>query len=283
MTFRMAGLLHKMQATAAPRPDGQQSDVQYQLRLDDQFLELGPWLGKSLQLRWSGRIFCCHCGRQTRKSFSQGYCYPCMQTLAQCDRCMMSPELCHYQQGTCREPEWARSVCFQPHYVYLANSSGIKVGITRAGQVPVRWLDQGAVQGMCIAKVSSRRLSGLIENRLKSQVADKTNWRTMLKGVSASLDLATMARPLVELVRGEEASMTVLPGDELVEWLPLLSHSFHYPVLQYPAKVVSLDLDKQQLVNGRLMGIKGQYLMLDTGVINLRKYNRYEISVHLDD
>lgn len=280
MSIRMAGLLRKMAAHATLRPSGTLHDVSYDLRLDEQRQPLTPWLGQRIELAFSGRIFCCNCGRQTRQSFSQGYCYPCFSKLAACDRCMMSPELCHFAQGTCREPQWAEEVCFRPHFVYLANSSGIKVGITREGQVPLRWLDQGAVQGMCIARVSSRRLSGLIESRLRQHVPDKTNWRTMLKGQNPDLDLGEAARPLVAFI--QETGVDDRDGTG-IEWLLPKPQQFEYPVLQYPVKVASLNPEKTPVVSGRLLGIKGQYLILDSGVINLRKYNSYELSVALHD
>jgi hypothetical protein len=65
----------------------------------------------------------------------------------------MKPETCHYHLGTCREPDWAQNHCFRPHIVYLANSSGVKVGITRKTQIPTRWLDQGASQALPIFEV----------------------------------------------------------------------------------------------------------------------------------
>ncbi|MGL4475007.1 MAG: DUF2797 domain-containing protein, partial [Shewanella sp.] len=127
--------------------------VQYHLPVGDQSLHLNPVIGKTLTLNFSGQIFCCHCGKKTKKSYAQGHCYPCMQKLASCDMCIMKPETCHYDQGTCREPEWGQKNCYTPHYVYLANTSGLKVGITRHTQIPTRWLDQGATQGLPILKV----------------------------------------------------------------------------------------------------------------------------------
>ncbi|MGZ5056296.1 MAG: DUF2797 domain-containing protein, partial [Methylobacter sp.] len=138
----MQGQLRKMRARL--ELDSSKS-VQYELPLSDQLVALNPLLGKSIKLVHTGKIFCVHCNRQTKKSFNQGYCYPCFVSLAQCDMCIMKPETCHYEGGTCREPSWGEEFCFQPHVVYLANSSSIKVGITRQTQIPTRWIDQGAV------------------------------------------------------------------------------------------------------------------------------------------
>ena len=137
----MLGSLEKMTTQLA-------EPVQYRLPVGDAELELNPLLGQRLELRYSGRIFCVNCQKKTAKSFNQGYCYPCFIKLAQCDMCIMKPETCHYAAGTCREPSWGEEFCFQPHIVYLANSSGIKVGITRQTQIPTRWIDQGAVQAL---------------------------------------------------------------------------------------------------------------------------------------
>ena len=102
--------------------------VQYDLPLGDHKIALNPLIGQSIKLKFTGQIRCVHCSRTMKKSFNQGYCYPCFTALAQCDMCIMKPETCHYDKGTCREPEWGLKFCFQPHIVYLANSSGIKVG-----------------------------------------------------------------------------------------------------------------------------------------------------------
>lgn len=155
--------------------------VQYAFRLDDREVAVNPLIGRPLRLEYLGSIFCTHCGRKTKKSFSQGYCYPCFTRLAQCDSCIVSPEKCHYEQGTCREPEWGERFCMTDHVVYLANSSGVKVGITRASQIPTRWIDQGARQALPILRVATRQQSGLVEDLLRSQVADRTNWRAMLR------------------------------------------------------------------------------------------------------
>ena len=59
--------------------------------------------------------------------------------------------------------------------------------------------------------------------------------------------------------------------------------NIHYPVLRYPEKVSSFNFDKTPLVEGVLWGIKGQYLILDTGVINVRKFGGYKISFSYED
>ena len=253
--------------------------VAYQLRVGEALIQLNGLLGETVRLEFNGGITCLHCGRKTRKSFNQGYCYPCFQKLAQCDSCIVSPEKCHFDAGTCREPDWAQAHCMQPHVVYLANSSGLKVGITRGTQVPTRWIDQGAVQALPILSVQTRQQSGLVETLFKQHVADKTNWRAMLKGQVEELDLAERREYLLHICNDELTELQQRFGLQAIQPLPDAQPlTIAYPVLQHPAKVVSLDLDKTPQITGRLLGIKGQYLMLDTGVINIRKFGAYHVT-----
>jgi hypothetical protein len=254
--------------------------VQYAFRLGEREVPVNPLIGKSLRLEYLGEIHCTHCGRRTNKSFSQGYCYPCFKKLPQCDSCIVSPEKCHHELGTCRDPQWGEQFCMTDHVVYLANSSGIKVGITRATQLPTRWLDQGASQALPILRVATRQQSGLVEDLLRSQVADRTNWRALLKGDAVPVDLAAVREQLFDGCReGLEAlqrrfglqAIQLLADAETVE--------IRYPVEVYPSKIASFDLDKTPVVEGTLLGIKGQYLIFDTGVINIRKYTAYQLAV----
>ncbi|MCH4874871.1 MULTISPECIES: DUF2797 domain-containing protein [Pseudomonas] len=255
--------------------------VQYAFRLGDTEVPVNPLIGTKLRLEFLGEIHCSHCGRKTKKSFSQGYCYPCMTKLAQCDVCIMSPERCHYDAGTCRDPSWGEQFCMTDHVVYLANSSGVKVGITRGTQLPTRWLDQGASQALPIVRVATRQQSGFVEDLFRSQVADRTNWRALLKGNAEPVDLAAVRDQLFDSCAEGLNSLQERFGLQAVQ--PL--HSVEpieicYPVEQYPSKIVSFNLDKDPIVEGTLMGIKGQYLIFDTGVINIRKYTAYQLAVH---
>ncbi|PAU55962.1 DUF2797 domain-containing protein [Pseudomonas indica] len=254
--------------------------VQYAFRLGEQEVPVNPLIGKTLRLEYLGAIHCTHCGRKTKKSFSQGYCYPCFTKLPQCDNCIVSPEKCHHELGTCRDPAWGEQFCMTDHVVYLANSSGVKVGITRASQLPTRWLDQGATQALPILRVSTRQQSGLVEDLLRSQVADRTNWRALLKGDAAPVDLPAIREQLFDAC--VEGLQTLQQRFGLQAIQPLADAEpveIRYPVVNYPVKIVSFDLDKQPLVEGTLLGIKGQYLMFDTGVINIRKYTAYQMAV----
>ncbi len=241
--------------------------VHYELPIGDAKIPLNALLGKPIRFRFTGKIFCLHCGKPTKTSFSQGYCYRCMQTLAQCDICIMKPELCHFHLGTCREPEWGKTHCMIDHTVYLANSSGIKVGITRSHQMPTRWMDQGAVQALPIVRVKTRLESGQVEIALAKVLPDKTNWRLMLQGNVGVQDLKAKRDEVFKVWTSD------LPGERLTEE----EQNFNFPVITYPTKITSFNLDKQPEVCGELVGIKGQYLILSGGVINIRKYGGYQL------
>lgn len=259
----------------------EQPVVQYAFRLGDVEVPVNPLLGKTVRLEYLGAIHCTHCGRKTKTSFSQGYCYPCMTRLAQCDTCIMSPERCHYEHGTCRDPAWGEQFCMTDHVVYLANSSGIKVGITRATQLPTRWLDQGASQALPIVRVATRQQSGLVEDLFRSQVADRTNWRALLKGNAEAVDLVAVREQLFdsysEGFKGLQDRFGLQAIQPLTDVEPI---EISYPVEAYPSKIVSFNLDKNPVAEGTLLGIKGQYLIFDTGVINIRKYTAYQLAVH---
>ncbi|MFG0401223.1 DUF2797 domain-containing protein [Pseudomonas hunanensis] len=254
--------------------------VQYSFRLDDTQVPVNPMIGQRLRLEYLGAIHCSHCGKRTKTSFSQGYCYPCMTKLAQCDVCIMAPEKCHYDAGTCREPSWGEQFCMTDHIVYLANSSGIKVGITRATQLPTRWLDQGASQALPIMRVATRQQSGLVEDVLRSQVPDRTNWRALLKGDAEVLDLPAIREQVFEACADGLRELQGRFGLQAIQPLPDAEVvQMNYPVEAYPKKIVSFNLDKDPVAEGTLLGIKGQYLIFDTGVINIRKYTAYQLAV----
>lgn len=276
MSFITSGTLTKMPAHTS-------STLEYVLPVGDSQVALTPFLGKPLTLKHTGQIFCSHCGKKTKKSYSQGHCFVCMKKLASCDMCIMKPETCHFDQGTCREPEWAQSHCMVDHYVYLSNTSSLKVGITRHTQIPTRWIDQGATQGLPIIKAKTRHLSGLIEIAIAKHIADKTNWRTLLKQDGEPLDLHQYASDLLEQVKPELLAIKQQHGEDAFEFVDHAITELHYPVLQHPSKIVSHNFDKNPVVSGVLQGIKGQYLIFDTGVINIRKFTSYHVEVYDGD
>ncbi len=264
------GRLRKMPADAG-------HPVSYSIAVGDTRIPLNELLGYSIELDFDGVIRCINCDRKTNKSFSQGYCFPCFRKLAACDSCIMSPEKCHYHEGTCREPEWGETHCMIEHVVYLANSSGLKVGITRGTQVPTRWIDQGAVEAVPMMRVATRQLAGFVEVACKQYVADRTNWRAMLKGDVPELDLIEERKRMLANIADDVAELQAKYGEESIKPVDENSLSLSYPVEVWPEKVKTHNLDKTPSAAGTLQGIKGQYLILDSGVINIRKYTGYEV------
>ena len=273
LLIQASGHLEKMHTSLSDN-----GAVDYQLPLDKQLIPLNQYIGKRIRLEHLGDIHCIHCGRRSKKSFSQGYCYPCFTKLPQCDTCIMSPEKCHFHHGTCRDEEWGEKYCFTDHFVYLANSSGVKVGITRGNQLPTRWIDQGATQGLPIFRVETRYQAGLIEDRLREHIADKTHWQRMLKGNAEAVDLGILRD---ELMVKSESELELLEQEFGLQALQRLYNEsatdIEFPVSIWPEKVKSFNLDKQPEIDGLLQGIKGQYLIFDSGVINIRKYTAYNV------
>jgi hypothetical protein len=254
--------------------------VRYGLFPEQGGLCLNDSLGQSIRLSFTGAIHCVACDRLTKKSFNQGYCFPCLRKLAACDSCIVSPEKCHLAEGTCREPDWAETHCQVPHIVYLSNTSSVKVGITRETQIPTRWIDQGATQAKPIARVQTRHQSGLLEVLCAQQVGDRTAWQTMLKGDGEPQDLEAIRQKVMASCKEGITDLQLQYGEsafELLEDAP--ETEIKYPVLNWPEKVKAHNFDKQPVVEGTLMGIKGQYLMLDTGVLNIRKFGGYEVEI----
>lgn len=270
----ISGPLRKMPAEPGP-------PVSYQMKVGDTRVPLNDLIGRQIQLDFEGEIRCVNCDRLTKKSFNQGFCYPCFRKLAACDSCIVSPEKCHYHEGTCREPEWGETHCMIPHIVYLANSSGLKVGITRKSQVPTRWIDQGAIAAIPMLEVATRRLAGLVEVVCKDYVADRTNWRAMLKGDVPPVDLVTERGRMLETISAALDDLRAEHGEQAIRAVGDAGLELAYPVEVWPTKISTHNLDKTPHVTGRLEGIKGQYLILDSGVINIRKFTAYSVRLQV--
>ncbi len=269
----ITGCLKKMSVVLA-------DPVQYRLDLENESISLNARLGQRIQIHYTQTIYCMHCGRKTKQSFQQGYCFVCYRKLLACGLCLIHPEKCRYYEGICDPNDWAHAHCVQPQIVYLANSSGLKVGITRATHFQSRWIDQGATQGLRIFKTQNRYQAGILEVALKKYVADKTNWRTMLKENQSPLDLIAQRDQIFNRADADiKTELAKFPG----EITPILDDTItqiDYPVLQYPTTIRVFNLDKDPSVTGILQGIKAQYLILDTGVISIRKFGGYCVEWH---
>ncbi|HEY4798909.1 MAG TPA: DUF2797 domain-containing protein [Bacteroidia bacterium] len=250
--------------------------VIYHLPLEDKLIPLNELVGKNISLQYQHEIYCVACGKQTKKSFAQGFCYNCFVSSPENAECILRPELCRAHEGKGRDAEWERDHHLQEHFVYLAYSSEVKVGVTRSTQIPTRWIDQGAWAVIRYAKVPYRYLAGVIEVEMKKYFTDKTSWRKMLASPTASTQDA-----LKRLLESKQNAKNFLP-EELRQYYSDddTITEINYPVLKYPAKVKSVDLEKQNLLSGKLMGIKGQYLIMENNsVMNIRKHSGYVVSV----
>ncbi len=263
--MRALGILDKM-PTSFIHP------VQYFLPLGNDKVAMNELIGHSLRLQWTGNIYCTVCGRKTSKSFGEGLCYPCFMNAPENAECIIRPELCEAHLGKGRNPEWEIKNHLKPHFVYLALTNTVKVGVTRADQIPTRWIDQGANKGIILAETPYRQLAGLIEVELKKHLSDKTNWQRMLKNDGASeLDLL-QEKERVKLLLPEELQQYISNNDEIVE--------LKYPVTAYPTKVTSLSFEKLNPIEMPLIGIRGQYFIFENGyVINIRRNSGYEVEL----
>ena len=246
--------------------------IQYELPIGDYLLGMNQFIGKYVRFEWEKEIYCISCGRKTNKSFAQGHCYPCFLNSPETSECILRPELCEAHEGKARDMEWAKNHCLQPHFVYLAVSSGIKVGVTRSAQIPTRWIDQGASFAMKIAETPNRYYAGVIEVALKEFISDRTAWQRMLKNqILEDFDLIEKKEELLAKLYSE-LQIFFADDEEITE--------LNYPVIEFPEKVKSIGFDKFNEIEGRIMGIKGQYLIFDDNtVLNIRKHNGYVIKV----
>jgi hypothetical protein len=250
--------------------------VTYDLEFGDQSVRINDLIGKRVRLSFAGRINCVNCGKITKKAFGEGYCYPCFISAPENAECIIRPELCEGHLGKGRDPEWELAKHVQPHVVYLALTSGVKVGVARVANTPDRWMDQGAWKVIVLAETPYRRLAGEIEVFLKDFVTDKTNWQRMLKN-----EMDTEA----DLVAEKEALLNELP-EELGQYYSENDtvFEFNYPVGHYPSKVSSLNFDKTPVIEGQLEGLRGQYLILASGeVLNIRKFSGYWVDFEVLD
>lgn len=243
---------------------------------DGRTVPLNGWIGHGLRLSFSGQVVCRNCEARSGRSFGGGYCYDCFTTLARCDLCVMSPDRCHYDAGTCREPSWGEDFCMQPHLVYLANTSGLKVGITRRGRQIGRWLDQGAIQGLEILQATTRRGAGLAEVMIGETLADRTDWRKMLRADVPELDL---------LAAREKIRAAGLELPQGVSWQSDTEpHRFHYPLALTRSPEVTWKVDRSEPAGslaGNLKGMKGQYLLLGRSAFNVRQHAGFEVTVEI--
>lgn len=252
-------------------------EVHYEISIDSASTSLYGELGRTVKISHSGEKACVHCGRRVKKLYQNGYCFPCVTSLAQCDLCIVKPHECHFQQGTCRDEQFAQEHCMIPHYVYLALSSHVKVGLTRKGRQLTRWVDQGAVAAILVAEVRTRKEAGELEVEIGTFMSDKTDWRKMLIGnVPTDINLLELKEEMVHRVSPQWEPYFLKDENTVYE--------FVYPrEAGFVPKLTSLSLDKTPVVEGVLRGIKGQYLLFDHGVFNVKKHAGFQVELSLSN
>ena len=251
--------------------------VQYSLPLKDvleqsEEIELNKLIGNKIKVSFDGDIHCVVTGKKIKKTFGEGMSYEAFMNSPQASPSIIRPELSRIHEGVAlRDEEWERAHHLQPHYTYLSLTSAVKVGVTRSIQIPTRWIDQGAVQGIILAETPYRQLAGLIEVTLKDYVTDKTNWRKMLKNeYDDSISLIDRKNDLLDVLP-EEFHEFIYDDDSIT--------NISYPVNEYPEKVSSLKLEKVNEIEDKLVGIKGQYLIFENGVMNVRSHSGYRVKL----
>jgi hypothetical protein len=264
MTYE--GTLTKMQTEFS-------NPIQYYLVFENSFLHVNQLLDKKIELTFIG-YQCLNCGKK-KKIFRQGFCYDCFYKSPAVGDWIMKPELSTAHLGIQdRDLAYEEKVQLQPHIVYLALSSEVKVGVTRKTQMPTRWIDQGATQAISIVEVPNRYLAGITEVTLKNHFADKTNWRKMLQNDVQEVDLIIEKLKVKNLIPNEVQQYFDSSTNDL--------YKMNFPVLEYPKKVASLQLEKQPHYKGKLTGIKGQYLIFEDGtVFNVRSFEGYVVRIEI--
>jgi hypothetical protein len=247
--------------------------VQYFLPVGETEIPMNELIGKAISLKFTGQINCISCGKKTKTSFGQGFCYNCLQTAPEASETIMRPELSKAHLGIARDMEWAREHDLIEHFVYLAVSGELKVGVTRHHQVPTRWIDQGASDAIILAHTPNRHIAGIIEVYLKNFYSDKTNWRSMLQ--NKTIQEYNLPDEKINAFQLLPAELKQYFYNDNQIW------KMNYPVPEYPEKITSVSFDKDPEISGILSGIKGQYLIFDDGrVLNIRKHSGYWLEVN---
>lgn len=257
------GLLLKME-TEHTEP------IQYYLDMDSDIINMNQLIGRNIDINFE-HFQCLGCGKD-KKIFRQGYCYDCFYALPQAGDWIMRPELSKaHLDIEDRDLAYEKQVQLKPHVVYLANSSNVKVGVTRKSQIPTRWIDQGAHEAIEIIEVPNRYLAGIAEVALKEHVSDITNWRKMLTNTLEDVDLVAWRDKLKKYLPEETQEYFLEHNSET---------NLQFPVEKYPKKIKSLNLEKSHNYKGKLMGIKGQYLLFEDGtVFNVRNHEGSVVSL----
>lgn len=246
-----------------------ENPVVYFMESANSIVNLNNLIGSEIEIIYKNKIICSGCGKQTNKSFAQGYCYSCFMSSPETEECILRPELCKIQWGEARDLKWAEEHHLQPHYVYLSYTSNFKVGVTRKTQVPTRWIDQGAVAAKAVLEVPNRHIAGVVEDYMKQYFSDRTKWNDMLNIITADIDFSESYALFLEKLP-EEFYQYIIEDSQM--------QTITYPYQTVPNDLKNINFDKENTIKGTLAGIKGQYMVFKDGkVINIRKYTGYVV------
>ena len=246
--------------------------VDYALHMGLSTVPLNERIGGPFTIRFTGARTCMSCGKRVKKFYGQGLCYPCLMNAPEASECIVRPELCRAHLGEGRDPAWEKDHHMTEHFVYLSQTGGIKVGVTRSTQIPVRWIDQGAVLAVLIARTPYRQLAGAIEVDLKRTLADMTDWRKMLQQVVPDPSALLAARDAAVAGIDPELKAYMLAAEE--------PRTLVYPLREMLPKITSVSFEKLPEITGTLLGIKGQYLVWKDGrVFNVRNHSGYHAEI----
>lgn len=246
--------------------------VHYLLPTEEDFIKMDYLIGRQVSVEFLDQKFCDACGNQFADLYRMGFCKECFFSSPLAGESIIRPELSRAHEGVeDRDLTFEKSYQMQPHIVYLANSGGLKVGVTRASQMQNRWIDQGASRAIVFARTTNRYEAGLIEVAMKDHLADKTAWQRMLKNEDPEIDLAEQKNSVAPKLKTELSHF--LEKDNTV-------YTMDYPVLHYPVKVKGINLDKDKKISATLQGIRGQYLIFEGGAaLNVRGHTGYRVRI----
>ena len=241
-------------------------EVQYTLPLYEvieplEMVSMNQFIGQEISLQFENEINCVVTGKRIKKAYGDGMSYDAFMSSPMASPSIIRPELSRIHEGIAlRDKEWEEKHHLTPHLVYLSLTSEVKVGVTRETNIPYRWIDQGAVEAIILAEVPYRQLAGAIEVALKEYRSDKTNWRKMLKNEYEPTNLLDHKDELIAYL-DEDLQQFISDNDEITK--------IKYPVMSYPIKVTSMKLDKIPLIEKKLKGIKGQYLIFSDDTVSI--------------
>jgi hypothetical protein len=247
--------------------------ILYKFNIGNQSFDLNNYIGKNIKIKFLDEIYCIECSAKIKKTFMQGFCYPCFIKSPKTSECIFKPHLCRAHLGESKDMQWSKKYCLSDQYVYLSITSNLKVGVTRYTQIPNRWIDQGAHHAIKLAKVPNRYLAGVIEIKISKYISDRTQWRKMLQGNYEKIDLLNKKKELVKLLPFE--FQKYISKDNTIK-------NLFYPQLNQLEKIKSINIEKTPLIEGEITGIKGQYIIIDNlYVFNVRKYTGYNFEIEI--